>query len=441
MATGISNGVAASPDVGGQPSAEVAPTENARSDVFRYVARQPIMDERGLHGYELLFRGGPEGRTFSGDGNTATRAMLDNTITFGLEKLSGGVPAFVNCTQEALEDRLVMVLPPEQTVLEILETLEPSDTLFAACQELKAAGYRLALDDFEWKPEWTRFVPLADYIKVDLSITTRDQRRNLIKQIKQINQIKGNPALLIAERVETQEDLEHARADGFTLFQGYYFCKPVMVENRALPANRLVQLEMLQALLEEPLKIRRIASLVKRDASLTYRLLRMVNSPIYGIGKAVRSIEAALVLIGDQMFRRVAILAIAGEMKGGQSAELLRMAFLRARFCELASETSGQDATEQYLLGILSLLPAMLRTPMERIAEAMPLRGEVRQALIGVPNQERTLLGWVEAYERGDWELCDSLALAAHLPIGSLPVLYAEALEWAETSLNLATPA
>ena len=117
------------------------------------------------------------------------------------------------------------------------------------------------------------------------------------------------------------------------------------------------------------------------------------------------------------------------------------MAFLRARFCELASETSGQDATEQYLLGILSLLPAMLRTPMERIAEAMPLRGEVRQALIGVPNQERTLLGWLEAYERGDWELCDSLALAAHLPIGSLPVLYAEALEWAETSLNLATPA
>lgn len=428
MATGISIGVAEPAAASAQPSPKVA-----QSEIFRYVARQPILDERGLHGYELLFRGGPEGRGFCGDSNTATRAMLDNTITFGLEKLSGSVPAFVNCTQEALEDRFVMVLPPAQTVLEILETLEPSDALFSACQELKAAGFRLALDDFEWKPEWARFVPLADYIKVDLSITTHDQRCELIRRIK------GSRALLLAERVETHADLEQARAEGFTLFQGYYFCKPVMLENRALPANRLVQLEMLGALHQEPLDIRRIANLVKRDASLTYRLLRMVNSPMYGISKEVRSIESALVFIGDEMFRRVATLAVAGEHKSGQSAELLRMAFLRARFCELAAVTSGLDATEQYLLGILSLLPAMLRAPMEKIAAVMPLRAEIRQALMGVCNQERTLLGWLEAYERGNWELCDTLALAANLPIGSLPVLYAEALAWAESSL--ATPA
>jgi c-di-GMP-related signal transduction protein len=427
MATSISHSVTDSPFAHGELSSAIA-----ASDLSRYVARQPILDGRGLHGYELLFRCGPNARGFCGDGNSATRAVLDNTMTFGVERLTGGLPVFVNCTQESLEKRLVMVLPPAQTVLEILETLEPSDALFAACKELKAAGFRLALDDFEWKPEWARFVPLADYIKVDLSITTHEQRCDLMKRIK------GSRALLVAERVETQEDLEQARSEGFTLFQGYYFCRPVLMENRAIPANRLVQLAMLEALHEEPLEVKRIANLVKRDASLTYRLLRMVNSPMYGVGKEVRSILGALVMVGDEMFRRVATLAIAGEIKGGQSGELLRMAFLRARFCELAARMTGQDATEQYLLGVVSLLPAMLRVPMEKIAETMPLRRKVRLALLGIENEERRLLSWLEAYEQGDWERCDKLAPATQLPVGSLPALYAEAMAWADKSLSFA---
>jgi EAL and modified HD-GYP domain-containing signal transduction protein len=404
---------------------------------LRYVARQPILDVRGyVHGYELLFRSGPTALVFDGDGDSATRTVLDNTVIFGLEKLTGGLPMFVNCTQESLLKGLVKVLPPEQTVLELLETLDPTPALLEACRELKELGFRLALDDFIWKTEWKPFLALADYVKVDLSTTTDKQRAELIGHLSRQN---GQAALLVAERVETLDDLALARSEGFTLFQGYYFCRPVLLENREVPANRLVHLEMLQAVHEHPLDTRRVSSLVKLDPSLTYRLLRMVNSPLYGVGKVVSSIHGALVLIGDEMFRRVAMLAIAGELNGDHPSELLRMAFSRARFCELAATVADQDPTEQYLMGILSLLPTMLSLPMESILKTMPLREVVRQALLGHSNAESAILEWLVAYELGEWERCDEVALEAGLRAETLPQLYAEALLWTENIMSVAT--
>jgi EAL and modified HD-GYP domain-containing signal transduction protein len=416
--------------------------DGARQDGARYLARQPILDLAGdVHGYELLFRAGPNSSAFSGDGSMATRTVLDNTLIFGMDKLTGGLPAFVNCTQEAIEDRLVLVLPAAGTVLELLETLNPTPELWQACVDLKKAGYRLALDDFVWTSEWHRFLSLADYVKVDLSVTGKTERMQLIQLLE------GCDAQLVAERVETREDLAQARSEGFTLFQGYYFCKPVTMQNQSIPANRIVHVEMLRELQKDPLDTKQVSDLVKRDASLTYRLLRMVNSALYGARQQIRSIHGAIVMIGDAMFRRVAMLAIASELGGDHPSELLRMAFVRGRFCELAALRSGQDATEQYLLGILSLLPAMLSVPMEYMADVLPLRPEVRGALLGDRNKERRVLDWLEFYERGNWESCDRVSLptrlmtksaGARFPIAGMPEMYAEALLWAETNMRLA---
>ena len=436
MATSIAGGWRAD-----TPVPEIPMTENlfrtepvlastAPPEGLRYVARQPILNGHGqVHGYELLFRAGPSA-SFSGDGDGATRAVLDNTVIFGLDRLTGGLPVFVNCTREALIDRLVLVLPPGQTVLEILETLEPTAALLEACLELKARGFRLALDDFEWAPAWQAFVEIADYIKIDLEKTTIEQRAEWLAHLR------GSKARLVAERVETEADLAMARREGFTLFQGYYFCRPVLLENRAIPANQLIHLEMLHALHEQPLDTKRVSNLVKRDASLTYRLLRMVNSPLYGVRKEVSSIHAALVLIGDEMFRRVAMLAIASELKGNHPSELLQMAFLRGRFCELAAAMTRQDDTEQYLLGVLSLFPAMLGVTMEKIAAALPLRPAMRAALQGEANAERAILGWLEFYELGEWESCDA-SVPGNLSLRErLPHVYAEALGWAEANMS-----
>jgi c-di-GMP-related signal transduction protein len=421
------------PDSGHQSAEESA----ARGDL-RYVARQPILDARGnLHGYELLFRGGASSVAFDGDGDSATQSVLDNTLTFGVERLTGGLPMFVNCTREALLDGLVKIMPPQLTVLEILENLEPDAALVTACRELKALGYKIALDDFEWSPLWAPMVELADYIKVDMHSTTGKQRVELISRLRS-SQARPMHARLILERVETQADLQQAQQEGFTLFQGFYFCRPEMMQNREVPANRLVHLRILQAILKHPLDVKEVTGLVKLQPSLTYRLLRIANSPIYATRQVVSSIQGALVMIGDEMFRRVAMLAVTAELKGAGPSELLRMAFLRGRFCELAAVPTGRDATEQYLLGLLSLLPAMLDVPMESMARALPLRRQVHQALLGEANAERAILSWLECYELGQWERCDCIARQGKLEDAQLPRRYADALLWAEINVSLA---
>ncbi|HUA91832.1 MAG TPA: HDOD domain-containing protein [Terracidiphilus sp.] len=404
----------------------------SKADGVRYVARQPILDLRGrVHGYELLFRSGRE-QSFRGDVEMATRTMLDNTVIFGLEQLTGGLTAFVNCTREALTDNLVDILPPSMCVLEILETVEPTPDLVDACRNLKKAGFRLALDDFTWHPKFEPLIELADYIKVDFTLSNAKDRQELMRRVH------GAPIAMLAEKIETQEEYKQACAEGFTLIQGYYFCRPQLIENRNVPANRLSQIEILRLLHEETLNLPEIARLVKRDASLTYRLLRLINSPIFAMRYQVRSVEAALMAIGEDVFRRIATLAIASELNANQTVELLRMAFVRGRFCELAAELCGLDATEQYLLGLLSLLPAMLQVPMRQLAPDLPLREAIRVALMGEAVPERRVLEWLIAHEHGNWAACDALAAEHKLDQDALLRTYEDAVVWAESALQFA---
>jgi len=401
-----------------------------RSDALRYVARQPIMDLHGrVHAYELLFRAGPEA-VFRGDGDMATRTMLDNSVIFGLERFTAGVLAFVNCTDESLTGHLVDVLPPGTTVLEILETVEPTPELIAACCDLKSAGFRLALDDFVWEEKFQPLVELADYIKVDFLLSDALERQKLLRRLK------GLPIALVAEKVETQQEYEHACKEGFTLFQGYYFCRPVLLSNRRTPPNYLLLMQILQLLQSRSMDMRKLGVLVKRDTSLTYRLLRLGNSPIYATREEIRSIEAALLVVGENVFRKIATLAITSEMNKGQPAEILRMSFARARYCELAAGHCGLNTTEQYLLGLLSLLPAMLRLPMEELITTLPLRKSIREALLGNAVKERCLLHWLECHERGDWIQCDAILHSNGLNETKNLRCYGEALLWADEALS-----
>lgn len=410
------------------PLPKVALSEPA--NVLRYVARQPILNLRNkVFAYELLFRAGPEA-VFRGDGDFATRTMLDNAVVFGLEELSAGLPAFVNCTMESLIERMVRVLPARMTVLEILETLEPTPELIAACRELKAEGYRIALDDFVWKPKFDPLVELADYIKVDLVQSNATARQELFKRVS------GTPIVLLAEKVETQEEHKQACAEGFTLFQGYYFCRPQLVKNRKVPANKISHIQILRLLQHDPLDLRQLSELMKRDTSLVFRFLRMVNSAAYALSTEVRSIHSALCVVGDDAVRRIASLAIASELNGKQSPELLRMALMRGRFCELAARACALEQAEQYLLGMFSLLPAMLGVPMATLAPTLTSQMHIQEALLGARTIESSLLRWVEFHEQGDWAMCDAIVQSYGLNQAEMIRCYAEAAIWADASLQ-----
>jgi len=353
-------------------------------------------------------------------------------VLFGLQNLTGGVPAFVNCTNESLIERMVDILPPAMTVLEILETLEPTPNLVAACRKLKESGFRIALDDFTWKPKFEPLVQLADYIKVDFTLTCPSSRDELRKQLA------GVTVALVAEKVETQKEYRQACEEGFLFFQGYYFCRPQLVQNRKVPANRLSHIEILRMLGEDPVDLSKLTLLVKRDTSLTYRLLRLVNSPLSAMRQEVRSVEAAMLAVGEDGFRRIAALAITSELNAGQSIELLRMAIIRGRFCELVARMCDLDPTEQYLLGLLSLLPAMMRIPMGELTPFLPLREEICLALMGGGIPERRTLEWLVSHEKGDWTACDEIANAYQLDQIQLLQCYSDAVVWAEAAFHLA---
>ena len=371
-------------------------THSADTSGLRYVARQPILDLRGrVHGYELLFRSGAE-EFFQGDGDLATRTMLDNTLMYGLAKLTGGLPAFVNCTSDSLTDDLVQALPSSMTVLEILENVEPTPSLIGACRMLKAAGFRLALDDFTWKPELQPLLHLADYIKVDFCLTDAASRRELFRQLNPIT------VALVAEKVETQEEYFEARAQGFSLFQGYYFWPARAAEEPEGPGQPAVADRDTQS------AARGLIRCNQNDPSGQARRVPDLSPPTADQLACLRasrpgpSVQAALMAVGEDTFRRIAVLAITSEFNSGQPPELLRMAFVRGKFCEFAAGLCALDSTEQYLLGMLSLLPAMLQVPIEELTPALALRDEIRRALEGKPDSERKSCAMASsAHEQG----------------------------------------
>jgi EAL and modified HD-GYP domain-containing signal transduction protein len=194
----------------------------------------------------------------------------------------------------------------------------------------------------------------------------------------------------------------------------------------------------MQLLQHDPMDFRQVGNLVKLDASLAYRLLRLVNSPLCAIRTEVRSIEAALVAVGEDTFRRIAAVAIGSELNANRPPEILRMAFVRGRFCELAAGLCALDPTEQYLLGMFSMLPAMLEISMPELAPDLPLRDKIREALVGALTRDGSLLMWAERYELGDWARCDAIAQSYGLNEKELVRCFGEAVIWAEGALHMA---
>jgi EAL and modified HD-GYP domain-containing signal transduction protein len=411
-------------------NAKVGASEPDEPAPLQTIARQPILDASGnLFGYELLFRSGSENRFFA-DGNSATRTVLDSTLIFSLEQLSGGYNIFVNCSRESLLNNLVQVLNPEKAVLEILEGLVVNEPLIAACRDLRAKGYRLALDDYDPSPAMAQLIELADFIKIDVLAVPVEERRRIMAA-------KGpTRAMFIAERVETPEMFESLKAEGFHLFQGYYFCRPVQCAVCRTPSNLALYLELLRLVQRTPIDIRDAVRLLRRDALITYRLLRLVNSPIYAMQREIRSIEQAMMVIGDDMFRRMVFLAIGDASAGAKPSAVLQLALQRGRFCEVMAKRWQLDPDEQCLLGLVSLLPAILKVKMDTIVELLPVSPAFRQALLGVRVKERGPLSWMECFESGDWEGCAAIEAQSGVDESEMVAPYAEAIRWADETGN-----
>ena len=365
----------------------------------RFIARQPIFDKRlRVFAYELLFRGGPQ-NFFQASPNASSSVIADAISLHDLQMLTGHARAFVNVDELALRLGAPRLLPADRIVVEILETVKPTDEIVKACRDLRAAGYILALDDFLDTPEMEPLVDLAQFLKVDFQLLDADERERLAQKYR------GHNVSLLAEKVETENELAEARNLGFTYFQGYFFCKPSMIQTRDIPGNKLIQLQLLNAVAGSTLDYDAIESLVRQEPSLLYRLLRYLNSPALGLRSEVHSVRQALVLLGEQEFRRwVSVFAVIA-MSNGKPPELVRTALTRAYFCEEFSGAAGLNGKKAslFLMGLLSITDALLDKPIAEVLNSLPIAQEVKTALVGGANRHRDVYELLLALERAEW--------------------------------------
>jgi c-di-GMP-related signal transduction protein len=405
----------------------LAPAADSRTVLC--VARQPILNRaRRVFGYELLYREAVDSSGCAVPSNLASsRVLSDAVLAVGLDRLTCGKPAFVNFTRSLLLSGAGGLLPPASLVIEVLESVEVDKEVIDACRRLRASGYALALDDFVPDSDAEALLPHVRYVKVDVLVTSALERQRLAARLKPMG------VCLIAEKVETQEMADAVLSGGYSLVQGYHFCRPTTFAAAAIPARRMTHLRLFAALSDADLTVEQLEGLIKHDVSLSYRILRSVNSAAHGIQREVTSVREALVLLGLDYIRKWAsVWALAGLNDGG-THETMAVALLRARSCEvLGAALGGRDkAQAAFLLGLCSLLDVIVGRPMTEVLGEMPLPSDTRTALLGEPNRDRRILDAVIAYERGDFTGAVETLKPLGLPEKTLTDAYADALTWA----------
>ncbi len=394
-------------------------------DVF--LARQPIFTRAlTVYGYELLYR--PDAVNGAGEvnGNQATSQVLINAfMEIGFDNLVGDRLAFINFTQSFLESDESSALPRKQVVLEVLEDVRPTPALIQALQALSSQGFSIALDDFVYREELDPLVDIADIIKVDV----RALDDGLLEQ--QVRLLKPRKAELLAEKIETHEEFVRCKDLGFDYFQGYFFARPLVVKGKRLPANRLAVIRLLARLQDPAVEVKELELLIGQDLGLSYKLLRYINSPYFGLRNQVSSIQQAIVLIGLKAVKTWAtLIGLSGiDDKPG---ELMVTAMVRAKLCEALAQAKGlQDTDVYFTVGLFSIIDAILDAPMAEIIAMLPLSDEVQAALLSQEGVMGTILKGVLAYEKGEWDESD-IGIDRHL----VRDRYLQSIRWADDTLG-----
>src|SRR5271156_90102 len=394
------------------------------------IARQPILTaDESVVGYELFFREGQDQRRFTSDGERATSATIDTLNLLGLGVLCDGRLAFINCTHHALLTENFALLPPDGIVIEIQETVAADENVLQACQRLKMAGFSIALDNFVPDDAREALVPHADYIKVDIT------RVPPIQSAALVGRYASATCRMLAHKVETRQHFVTAGKNGFTRFQGYFFRHPENLQVRQIPANQATYLRLLSAVSKSEVDLAEIEGLIKHEPAVCYRLLRYLNSPLLGLSTPVLSVRNALNLLGERESVRWIRMATAVGMGQNKSSDLILSSLVRARFCELIAPRVEHGQADLFLMGMLSLIDAILAVPIGVVVEELCLDPAIKAQLLGAKTGTKTPLSPVYdlmiAREAGDWGLVTSLGKKLNLSLSFVAETSNAAMRWA----------
>jgi EAL and modified HD-GYP domain-containing signal transduction protein len=403
--------------------------------MFSYVARQAILDrEKKLFSYELLFRDGIKNCFPDISPDEATSKILTNNhLDVGLEDITDGKLAFINFHQDTLLFRFPTSLDPKLVVIEIVETVELKPELIQACISIKNMGYRLALDDFDFDPRWEPLLPHVYIVKVDIVECNQVLMRQSLARLKQFN-IK-----LVAEKIETIEDFEEYKALGFDYFQGYFFARPEVIRQKSLPTSKLPLLDLISASASTKMDFSRINEIIERDISLSYKLLRFINNPLINKTNQISSLRHALNYMGEIEVKKFIALVALANLGEGKTIELLLLCLVRAKFCEFVgiAKNRALNPPAGFLVGLFSLLNALLDEKMSIIVKRLPIDEELKNALCEVKNELNSYLSLVCAYEVGNWQKIHELCAELDLEVSVIQGFYNDALKWSNAMKSL----
>ncbi|NJD19469.1 MAG: EAL domain-containing protein [Gemmatimonadetes bacterium] len=407
-----------------------------------FVARQPIFDaQHRIHGYELLYRGSAEAVDAGAGMSAASRSssvIVGGVLGMGLERLTEGHRAFVNIPESLLLEGVQGVLDPAMVVVEILETVRATREVVEAVLRMKAQGFQIALDDFAFSPDYLPLLEAADIVKIDV-IESSPKLERLVRALRPF------PAKLLAEKVENAE--VHARCAhlGFQYFQGFHYLRPETLTRKDVATATASIARLLSALSDMNVSDRAIEEAFRADPSLSYKLLRIVNSAALG-GRGVDSIGHAMRLAGREPIQRwlSMLLLTVGDFGGEIRVELVKSALLRGRMCELLGDMNRCAARRDipaggalFLVGIFSHLDVLFGTDMGQVLADIRVSQEVRDALLSRRGPAGTLLNAVIAYSEGAWEEAERRIADFGLDPASLGVAFLDALGWAGAHMSL----
>jgi EAL and modified HD-GYP domain-containing signal transduction protein len=401
-----------------------------------FIGRQPILNaNQEIYGYELLFRaaGHHDSAQFESQAQASASVIASALSDFGLQDVLGEKFGFLNITAGVLHSEMLELLPIEQSVLEILENIELDDNVRLRCNELKTLGFKIALDDHVYESRHAPFYRIVDIIKVDIMATDPEELPRIAADLGKY------PVQLLAERVETVEEFERCREYGFELFQGYFFERPVTLRQNRIDPSGIAMMKLLQQL-NEDWDIDEIEETFRENPSLTFNLLKLVNSVMVGLREKIKNIRHAIMILGINHLRRWVQLALfAGKDDRGLNSPLLEMAAVRGRLMEiLMMQRTGGGRTNDlvetaFLTGILSLLDALYETPMEHVVESLNLSDEMADALLRREGQLGTLLLLSEKLEKTDFAAVEELLQSLSISLDQLLAAQLDAFNWRNT--------
>jgi c-di-GMP-related signal transduction protein len=396
-----------------------------------YVARQPIFDQqKKIYGYELLFRDSIKNAFPGIDGNTATSKVLSNSFfNIGIDKLIGKGLAFINFTRELLIKQVPKLFPNEQLVVEVLEDVEAEKEVIQSCIELSKQGYTIALDDFSYNKDLMPLVEIADIIKFDFQITPPAKITDIINKLSRYNLI------FLAEKVETHEEFDMALKMGFMYFQGYFFSKPELFEGKDISPSKFNLLQIMAEVNQPFFEFSKVEEIISRDVSISYKLMRYINSAFYRRMNDISSIKQAIVLLGEKEIRNFLSLIAMSRLSDNKPDELIRTSIIRAKFCELMAKhvEPCKNTSELFTLGLFSSIDAILDDTMENIMSRLPLSENIKNALIKNTGELGDCLEMAKSYERGNWDRFNQIVKDHKVNQEKLPQCFLEAITWADT--------